>query len=621
MKRFGYSFSVKSVAFFLTLVLFFLALASLARCLLLAEFGAYSGVRDIASSPRVKYDIDEACSAFLENYSLLRSAKSEQDLKDSLDFLYNKNTENLSFSVYDAETGSFIYQNFASPGYSVESSSSGDGVRVVCRLKNPLTARDRYCFTDWFLTKYSLHTGSSVVLTAVYSVLALCCWAFLLFTSGKRKNSAEIADTLAVRIPLEMTLLLSACAALVPAALLWQYGSYENIGHIAVAASSVAVLLVIFILLSMNIAHRLKMRDWWRHTIIYGIIKLLRSFISFLPQEWNSAVVTLGVLGIAAVLAILSVESVFFTVVLVIYLLAAVITACKYAHDYRHVCAEAERIGRGNFSRPIDPGRLWKPVREIARSLGSVENGMSAAVEQRLKSERLKTELITNVSHDLKTPLTSIINYAELLRSEPLPEPASEYAAIIDRKAQRLKKLTDDLVEASKASSGCIKTELQPTDLRELVEQAIGEYSDRLEECGVSPVLMLPQQPVMVLADGRLLWRVIDNLLSNACKYSKTGTRLYIDVTSGRAARAVFKNVSGDMLNIQPYELMERFVRGDASRSNEGSGLGLNIAKNLMELQGGSLMVEIDGDLFKATVKLPSFAAQKEDPDEKSSNR
>ena len=229
-----------------------------------------------------------------------------------------------------------------------------------------------------------------------------------------------------------------------------------------------------------------------------------------------------------------------------------------------------------------------------------------------MKSERLKTELITNVSHDIKTPLTSIVNYVDLLQKPHTPEEETEYLAVLDRQSKRMKKLIEDLVEMSKASTGNIPAYLAPTDLVEITNQALAEYDGKLKLAGLTPEVTVlgrdgkpkaPEAAVTVMADGRLLWRVLDNLLGNAVKYAMPGTRLYVDIAEyERSVMLSVKNISKNRLNISADELMERFVRGDASRSTEGSGLGLNIAKSLMELQKGKLNLIVDGDLFKAVL-------------------
>lgn len=219
----------------------------------------------------------------------------------------------------------------------------------------------------------------------------------------------------------------------------------------------------------------------------------------------------------------------------------------------------------------------------------------------------MKTELITNVSHDLKTPLTSIVNYVDLLkRCEIKDDDAQKYISILDEKSQRMKKLIEDLVEASKASSGAIELHPIKINLCEFAAQTVGEYEDELKEKDIDIVLKVPETPVTVTADSQKTSRVVENLFSNIKKYALEGTRVYAEVVEGVSdARLIFKNVSKNPLDISPDELVQRFVRGDASRSSEGSGLGLSIAKNLCELQGGDLIIEIDGDLFKAVVVLP----------------
>ena len=224
-----------------------------------------------------------------------------------------------------------------------------------------------------------------------------------------------------------------------------------------------------------------------------------------------------------------------------------------------------------------------------------------------MKSERFKAELITNVSHDLKTPLTSIINYVNLLKMEEVENPkAREYMRMLDRKSQRLKKLTEDLVEASKASTGALTVNREKIGMCQLVDQALGEYEEKLEARKLTVVPSLPEGETYVYADGRHLWRVIDNLLGNCAKYAMEGTRIYLELVRGKGQVTLsIKNISRDPLNVPPERLMERFVRGDESRTTEGSGLGLSIARSLTELQGGTFELAVDGDLFKATVTMP----------------
>jgi len=221
-----------------------------------------------------------------------------------------------------------------------------------------------------------------------------------------------------------------------------------------------------------------------------------------------------------------------------------------------------------------------------------------------VKSERFRTELITNVSHDIKTPLTSIVNYVDLLaKEEPESETQREYLEVLQRQSGKLKKLIEDLIEASKASTGSLPVSLERVDLGVLLDQTAGEYSERLENAQLELVAQKPEQPVNVMADGRHLWRVFDNLMNNVVKYAQPGTRVYLNLSSENGkATVIFRNISREALNLNAKELSERFVRGDSSRSTEGSGLGLSIAMSLMKLQKGSMDITVDGDLFKVTL-------------------
>ena len=235
---------------------------------------------------------------------------------------------------------------------------------------------------------------------------------------------------------------------------------------------------------------------------------------------------------------------------------------------------------------------------------------LTAAVDQRMRSERMKTELITNVSHDIKTPLTSIINYADLIGKEPPnSEKIPEYAAVLTRQSERLKRLIEDLVEASKASTGNLEVNLAPCQPGVLLTQAAGEYEQKLKDAGLDLVTRQPETAVTILADGRRLWRVFDNLMNNICKYAQRGTRVYLTLEE-RDGQAVisFKNTSRAPLDIPAEELLERFVRGDAARGGEGNGLGLSIARSLTELQKGTLELTVDGDLFKVVLRFSELS-------------
>ena len=266
----------------------------------------------------------------------------------------------------------------------------------------------------------------------------------------------------------------------------------------------------------------------------------------------------------------------------------------------------AERIRAGELSYNI-PVQGVLELRELSDTINKIADGLKNAVSSQVKAERMKAELITNVSHDLKTPLTSIITYVDLLKTEGLKsDNADKYLGIIDAKSQRLKSLTEDLFEAAKATSGSISVNFEKLDVVALINQGLGELSDKIEASGLNFKTNLQSEKLYVTADGKLLWRVIENLLSNVFKYAMPNSRVYIEAAAtAEHVSLIIKNISAYELNVNEDELMERFKRGDASRHSEGSGLGLSIAKSLTELQGGSFSIDIDGDLFKATIVLP----------------
>ena len=278
-----------------------------------------------------------------------------------------------------------------------------------------------------------------------------------------------------------------------------------------------------------------------------------------------------------------------------------------WAYGYHRLRQGTKTIARGDLEYQIDTKRMPYDLRLQAEDLNNISVGLSGAVEEKMKSERFKAELITNVSHDLKTPLTSIINYVNLLKSTEQSDPkAVEYIEVLDRKSQRLKKLTEDLVEASKASTGVLSVCREKIGMSQLIDQALAEWEEKLGDRRLTLVTNLPEGETWVYADGRHLWRVIDNLLSNCAKYAMEGTRVYLDLERGKGQVVLaVKNISREPLNVPAERLMERFVRGEESRSTEGSGLGLSIARSLTELQGGSFGLAVDGDLFKAMVTLP----------------
>ncbi len=341
--------------------------------------------------------------------------------------------------------------------------------------------------------------------------------------------------------------------------------------------------------------------------VVTWMVRTIHDFVHFLPFTWK---IVLGFGAYVIVTFFLVMEGVYNGAFMFMYLclqLTLALFLAWWAYGYYRLRQGTKTIAGGDLEYQIDTRRMPYDLRLQAEDLNNISAGLSAAVDEKMKSERFKAELITNVSHDLKTPLTSIINYVNLLKSTDQTDPkAAEYIEVLDRKSLRLKKLTEDLVEASKASTGVLSVVREKIGMSQLIDQALGEWEEKLNDRKLALVTNLPEGETWVYADGRHLWRVIDNLLSNCSKYAMEGTRVYLDLERGKGQVALsVKNVSREPLNVPAERLMERFVRGEESRSTEGSGLGLSIARSLTELQGGSFDLAVDGDLFKAIVILP----------------
>ena len=301
--------------------------------------------------------------------------------------------------------------------------------------------------------------------------------------------------------------------------------------------------------------------------------------------------------------------------VLVYLLTHAGIMLHRYLHRMEEIQEGVKRVKAGEITYQIPTNDSESSLNQFAKDINSLSEGLEHAVDEMVKSSRLKTELISNVSHDIKTPLTSIITYVDLMKKEDVQsEKLQEYIDVLDKKSQRLKTLTDDLFEAAKATSGAMAMDINRIDLGSLVNQAIGEFTEKLEKSDLEIRNNVPVDTCYIMADGRLTWRIMENLLGNVSKYALAGSRVYVDskMTDSTITLTV-KNISNTELNMSAEELMERFTRGDRSRNTEGSGLGLNIAQSLASLQHGTFHVEIDGDLFKAVLELPKAEKNSED--------
>ena len=451
------------------------------------------------------------------------------------------------------------------------------------------------------------------------TLLALACFAFLMAAAGHRKGCEEIQSGITERLPFDVLTVLVATAGVILMQLLigFSYGdanAAKLVAYVLIFEAAAALCLWWCI----SFARRLKIGNVIKSCISIRLLlwcwRVFKNLLDFVGRTLKgmalipkASVIIFGILfieffwivgfgadGAALVFGWFIERSVL--VLLTLYVLLCM----------KKLLKAGKEISQGNMDYHVDTGKMYGPLREHGEQLNRISEGMNKAVNARMKSEHFKTELITNVSHDIKTPLTSIINYVDLLEKEEIDnERAKEYIQVLSRQSARLKKLIDDLIEASKASTGNLNVNMERCELGVLIDQSAGEYAEKLKAAGLELVITKPEEPVVIMADGRHMWRVFDNLLNNVCKYAMAGTRVYLnlDKAAGKAT-VTFRNISASQLNISGEELMERFVRGDSSRNTEGSGLGLSIARSLVQLQNGELELTVDGDLFKVVLRF-----------------
>lgn len=470
---------------------------------------------------------------------------------------------------------------------------------------------------------------------AVISIAASLAVGSLLFgllccAAGHRKNRDGIVLFQTARLPLEVEW--GGISVLESLAIIGLELSSEMLDEVEQGCYPLVLIVVgvicvvaggIFVGGLLNFAARIKAGSWWRNTIVFRLLRLVRMLWRKLTglcrrglrlvQENTSLFFRAGfvmvILALFELIIIVSTEYdcevelfLWFIEKIVLYvILLAALLQLRTLHE------GSRRIAEGDMIYRVDTNKMFWEFKKHGENLNNISVGMARAVEERMKSERFKTELITNVSHDIKTPLTSIINYVDLLGKEPLEnETAKEYLEVLSRQSGRLKKLIEDLIEASKASTGSLAVNAEQLEAGVFVVQTLGEFEEKTKAQQLELIIKKPEFPVYIMADGRHFWRVIDNLMNNICKYAQPGTRVYINLEpEEREAVLIFRNTSRYALNISSEELMERFVRGDSSRNTEGSGLGLSIARSLMELMDGTLELYVDGDLFKVVLRFP----------------
>jgi len=531
--------------------------------------------------------------------NIIISTYSNQEYQLSRTYTYNVN----SFSLYDEDL---------SPD-----TSGTDYYTVNCYIKKTLTANDKYSMAEYWINFAYKIRYAIIPVTIISIIAAIVLFIFLMCSAGRKKGIDTIVPNVIDKIPFDIFLCILLTIVAAEFTILPGLNNISTVGIIYLVIIFGTFNILLALLACMTFATRCKLGGWWQNTIIYRIIKFVTGLIRKIFYSIKYLFLNLPLIG-KTVFFIIGLSFIEFmalasfhgrsTLAFVWFFekLILVPAVLFIAIGLRKLQTGGKKIAAGDLGYRIDTKYLFWDFKDHAVNLNSISEGLSKAVDERMKSERLKTELITNVSHDIKTPLTSIINYVDLIKKEDVEnETLREYIDVLDRQSARLKKLIEDLVEASKASTGNIEVNRERTEIGILLTQTVGEYEEKLKGNNLELILKKPEEDVFIMADGRLLWRVFDNLMNNICKYSQPSTRAYINLDIvDKHALITFRNISKSPLNISSDELLERFVRGDSSRNTEGSGLGLSIAKSLTELQQGTLDLYVDGDLFKVVVKF-----------------
>ena len=592
---------------------------------------------DIFSPQKVNYCFSVMGKESKKGYSNERSGPFQYESEVKYEVYLEDKEYNKAKSFYDKEQAEEYCREEEANAYDaigeIQELANGE-YKAIIRYREPVYEKETihyyvpekfmakdglyymFQFIDWGVSSQAILVGLMLLFVALF----LVCLIKLLKVAGYRSKTEEITLSLFDRLPLDgwfVALFFAFCGTI---SIDYYFSYIEDI--IFVIGFVVPIWCVLLLATLLTIVKRCKAKKLFDYTAISFCYRGLKKafcrilgggneVISQIPLLWKIGLVWCLELAIEFMFMCWGISGIYSPGFYVIgwMLLRGVLTliVLGIALQMYQLKKGAKEIAEGNLQSTISTKYMMWDFKEHGENLNHIKEGMEQAVEKSLKSERLKTELITNVSHDIKTPLTSIVNYIDLMKKENIsPEIAKEYLQVLDRQSAKLKKLIEDLVEASKASTGNITANMGPTDVKVLVGQMAGEYEERLKEQGIDLVLDMGEEVGLILGDGNLLWRVFDNILNNVCKYAQTGTRVYLSAKEqGNQVVITFKNVSKYPLNISSDELMERFVRGDSSRNTEGSGLGLSIAKSLCEVQKGSFELEIDGDLFKTIITFP----------------
>lgn len=628
------SYLWKVIAFLLFAIAATADLVGMNAIAYLSTAGAYDGISKYSDTADAK-----ARAAMTANNYVLYALNINTHFIGDQYRSFDRESSNLSVEIYDVATNKLIYKNFdveestlhgtayfygdTNDGYFQDyiEKNSEPTYRIEYSLAKDLSARDDFYYCD---TVYNVQYTFRYIVFPVefFSIIILIgSVIFLFYGAGHVDDKPGITLSWIDKIPLDIFAFV--------VLMVWTYASFYIYNHgfpdiainfyqqgyyygfakasiikyIMVIVGGVIPFLQFTLLFSLSVATRIKYGNWYKNTLIYYIGTIISDLLQiggYFPTFLLGSFVFWLIFYFLVQLKLY--------VLLGIFLFVASYALFWRAYESVLLKKAIHKFANGETDFSFHTSKLSHFFKVQADDLYKIKDFAEATAKKSIRAEHLQNELITNVSHDIKTPLTSIINYVNLLQSVEDPEQAKKYLAVLEKQSKRLQKLTEDLIEASKASTGNITVNIMPNDLHELLEQAVGEYTDRFDACKLEIVTNIPDNARSVMADGRLLWRIFSNLFSNLVKYAQPKTRVYINSvrTIDNNIMISIKNVSREALNISAEELTQRFVRGDESRHSEGSGLGLNIVENLVNLQNGHFNIVIDGDLFRTNVILPA---------------
>ena len=521
-----------------------------------------------------------------------------------------------NYLLYDMENKEFGTDIKKLATYFFESANTQmywptDDVILIIGVDTQFSAMD-----DLYYASEEYHQMYPWIKTAITaSLISLMGWIltliYLTLAAGRRAEDAEIHLNAFDKIKTEILFVgfIAIAAELIFIIVRVSNQDWELSGLLVASGTVSLVMDALFLAFYLSIVKLMKAEKLWENSFTSWLRRGILKTMENSKATTNMVLTFMGHLIVCFVLAVGAFyykKTSCFVLLIIVCMWEGYLLLQQAVEKYR-IMEGVKLIKEGALDAKIDLNEIHGENRVLAENINNIGSGLGYAVEESTKNERMKADLITNVSHDIKTPLTSIVNYVNLLKNEKIEnERAQGYIRILDEKAARMKQLIEDLVEASKVSSGNVKLDMQTIDIVEMIYQASGEFDDKFESKGLTIVTKLPSAPVYICADGRQLYRVIENLYNNVAKYAMENTRVYVEVIA-KEERVVFsiKNVSEKSLaleNSQAGDLTERFTRGDSSRTTEGSGLGLSIAKNLTHLMGGTFDISVDGDLFKATL-------------------